>query len=91
MNILVGPDTPIIFYVTYHSDRRRLSSMEVNVGCPVPPHTPHAISVSLPKWRDVVGYEEGEKRILDCMWNGYPRFFIHLSIVKVFMNGSYFV
>lgn len=57
--------------------------MEVAVGSPVPPHTPHAISVSLPKWRDVVGYEEGEKRIVDCMLNGYPRFFIHLSIEKV--------
>ena len=56
---------------------------EVAVGCPVPPYTPHAISVSLPKWRDNVGYEEGEKRVIDCMVNGYPRFFIHLSIVKV--------
>jgi hypothetical protein len=57
--------------------------MEVAVGCPLPPHTAHAISVSLPKWRDVVGYEEGDKRVLGCMLNGYPRFFIHLSIVKV--------
>ena len=57
--------------------------MEVAVGSPVPPHTPHAISVSLPKWLDVVGYEEGEKRIVDCMLNGYPRFFIHLTITKV--------
>ncbi|KAF8208830.1 PLP-dependent transferase [Mycena galopus ATCC 62051] len=42
--------------------------MEVPLGLPVPPHTPHAISVSLPTWRDNVDYEE---------------FFIHLSIRKL--------
>jgi cystathionine gamma-synthase len=59
---------------------------EVAVGAPVPPYTPHAVSVSLPKWRDVVGYEEGEKRVVDCMLNGYPRFFIHLTISKVLQS-----
>lgn len=55
----------------------------VELGSSVPPHTPHAISVSLPTWRDNVGYEEGEKRVVNKMVSGYPRFFIHLSIVKV--------
>lgn len=55
----------------------------IALGLSVPPHTPHAISVSLPKWRDNVGYEEGEKRVIDSMVSGYPRFFIHLSIQKV--------
>ncbi|KAF8546477.1 PLP-dependent transferase [Imleria badia] len=53
------------------------------LGLAVPPFTQHAISVSLPTWRDNVGYEEGEKRILDSMVSGYPRFFIHLSIQKL--------
>lgn len=53
------------------------------LGLAVPPHTPHAISVSLPTWRDNVGYEEGEKRVVDSMVTGYPRFFIHLSIRKL--------
>ncbi|KAF8882452.1 pyridoxal phosphate-dependent transferase [Infundibulicybe gibba] len=44
---------------------------------------PHAISVSLPKWRDNVGYEEGEKRVVEAMVSGYPRFFIHLGIQKL--------
>lgn len=57
--------------------------MNVALGLAVPPHTPHAISVSLPTWRDNVGYEEGEKRVMDSMVCGYPRFFIHLSIRKV--------
>ena len=53
------------------------------LGNSVPPYTPHAISVSLPTWRDNVGYEEGEKRVVDSMVTGYPRFFIHKSIQKV--------
>lgn len=54
----------------------------ITLGLPVPP-LPHAISVSLPTWRDNIGYEEGEKRVVDVMVSGYPRFFIHLSIQKV--------
>lgn len=53
------------------------------LGHAVPPFTSHAISVSLPTWRDNVGYEEGEKRVVQAMVTGYPRFFIHLSIQKV--------
>lgn len=57
--------------------------MNVDLGQAVPPSTPHAISVSLPKWADNVGYEEGEPRVVEKMISGYPRFFIHLSIQKV--------
>ncbi|KAG5732329.1 Cystathionine gamma-synthase [Termitomyces sp. T112] len=53
------------------------------VGASVPPYTPHAISVSLPTWRDNVAYEEGQKRVVDSMVTGYPRFFLHLSIQKL--------
>ncbi|KAJ7069881.1 pyridoxal phosphate-dependent transferase [Mycena amicta] len=59
------------------------SSQQVPLGLSVPPFTPHAISVSLPAWQDVVGYEESEKRVTDAMISGYPRFFIHLSIRKL--------
>jgi cystathionine gamma-synthase len=52
-------------------------------GGAVPPFTPHAISVSLPTWKDVVGYEEGDPRVVQAMECGYPRFFIHKSIQKV--------
>lgn len=44
------------------------------------PHLPHAISVSLPTWKDTVDYEEGAPRVVDSMKTGYPRFFIHRSI-----------
>jgi cystathionine gamma-synthase len=59
------------------------------VGGSVPPFTPHAISVSLPTWKDVVGYEEGEQRVVQAMECGYPRFFIHKSIQKVRLSTSY--
>ncbi|KAI0298651.1 pyridoxal phosphate-dependent transferase [Multifurca ochricompacta] len=53
------------------------------LGNPIPAFTEHAISVSLPKWVDNVGYEEGEARVVDVMQSGYPRFFIHLNIKKL--------
>ena len=59
------------------------SSQAETLGMPVPAFTAHAISVSLPTWRDNVDYEEGAKRVTDAMISGYPRFFIHLSIRKV--------
>lgn len=60
-----------------------LAGLPITLGLAVPPYTPHAISVSLPTWRDNVGYEEGESRVIDAMVTGYPRFFIHRSIQKV--------
>ncbi|GAA5884629.1 hypothetical protein JCM16303_003689 [Sporobolomyces ruberrimus] len=53
------------------------------LGDTVPALTPHAVSVSLPTWQDVVDYEEGEQRIKDAMTSGYPRFFIHHQIQKL--------
>lgn len=55
----------------------------IPLGSSVPALTAHAISVSLPTWEDNIGYEEGDKRIVDKMETGYPRFFIHRSIQKV--------
>lgn len=60
-----------------------MSTITTTLGSPVPPFTAHAISVSLPTWEDAVGYEEGEKRVVDAMVSGYPRFFIALNIQKV--------
>ncbi|KAI9632491.1 putative cystathionine gamma-synthase [Dioszegia hungarica] len=59
------------------------ASEAIPLGSSVPALTPHAISVSLPTWRDNVGYEEGDKRVVDRMETGYPRFFIHRSIQKL--------
>ncbi|WFD44354.1 cystathionine gamma-synthase [Malassezia psittaci] len=53
----------------------------VPMGEPIPPNVDHAVSVSLPRWQDIVDYEEG--RLGDVMQTGYPRFFIHRSIQKL--------
>ncbi|KAJ8502034.1 hypothetical protein ONZ45_g11910 [Pleurotus djamor] len=53
------------------------------LGLGVPPFTPHAISVSLPTWKDNVDYEEGDPRVSNAMVCGYPRFFIHPTIQKL--------
>ncbi|TVY26431.1 Cystathionine gamma-synthase [Lachnellula hyalina] len=52
----------------------------VELGESIPPLTAHATSVSLPTWRDNVGYEEGDSRVVSKMTTGYPRFFIHKQI-----------
>lgn len=44
-------------------------------GEPLPFHSPHAVSVSLPTLNDVIGYEEGSVAVIEKMKSGYPRFF----------------
>jgi cystathionine gamma-synthase len=41
------------------------------------PETPHAVSVCLPTWKQVVGYEECDPMVLGMMETGYPRFFVN--------------
>lgn len=45
-------------------------------GQPIPAD-PHAVSVWMPCWQDVVDYEEGAERARRLMQCGYPRFFYH--------------
>lgn len=47
------------------------------------PNVPHAISVSLPTFRDNVDYEEGAPRVVNAMVSGYPRFFVNLKVKEV--------
>ena len=44
-----------------------------DLGAPLP-DDPHAVSVALPRWADVVAYEEGDPACLDRLHSGYPRF-----------------
>ena len=53
-----------------------------NLGAPIP-DSPHAVSVCLPTWANVIGYEEKEARVIDKMRTGYPRFFFHPLIQQV--------
>lgn len=50
------------------------------IGTPIPENTPHAVSVTLPTWDSVVGYEEGDQTVMSLLQTGYPRFFIHNAI-----------
>ena len=53
-----------------------------DLGFPIP-NSLHAVSVCLPTWNDVIGYEEKESRVIDRMKTGYPRFFLHPLIQQV--------
>ena len=46
------------------------------LGQPIPAST-HAVSVALPRWQDVVGYEEKRPEVMDRLAGGYPRFVVH--------------
>jgi len=46
-----------------------------DLGVPIPP-TPYAVSVCLPLWEHVIGYEEKDPRVVSKFQSGYPRFFI---------------
>jgi cystathionine gamma-synthase len=47
------------------------------------PDSVHAVSVSLPRWRDVVGYEEKWPDVVSRLQSGYPRFVIHCLVQEV--------
>src|SRR5579859_982509 len=47
-----------------------------DLGRPIPAST-HAVSVALPRWADVVGYEEKKPEVINCLSMGYPRFVVH--------------
>src|SRR6186713_815448 len=50
-----------------------------DLGLPIPP-SPYAVSVCLPLWEHVIGYEEGDPRVLGKFQSGYPRFFVPPAI-----------
>lgn len=52
------------------------------LGQPVP-NRDHAVCVSLPTVRDLVGYEEKSPETLACLRSGYPRFIQHRFIKQL--------
>lgn len=60
-----------------------MSTFNHTLGYPVP-FDDHACSVILPHWSDIVGYEEGDKNVINAMKSGYPRFKIHASVELLF-------
>lgn len=58
-----------------------------DLGKPLPLSL-HANSVCLPTWADVIGYEEGDLRVLNRLQTGYPRFFIHPATERLFLEAA---
>ncbi len=54
-----------------------------DLGQPLP-DSPHACSVCLPTWDSIIGYEEGREKITKRMQTGYPRFFKHPVVERLF-------
>jgi cystathionine gamma-synthase len=52
------------------------------LGLPLP-ESAHAVSVALPRWQDVVGYEEKRPEVISRLRGGYPRFVIHRFIKEL--------
>jgi cystathionine gamma-synthase len=65
-----------------HSLHARPLCRAEDLGAPIP-DSPHAVSVCLPTWADIIGYEEKDPRVIDKMRTGYPRFFFHPLIEHV--------
>lgn len=60
---------------------------EKDLGHPLPDST-HACSVCLPTWDSVIGYEEGREKVLKRLRVGYPRFFKHPMVERLFDNAK---
>ncbi|MDH4443500.1 MAG: PLP-dependent transferase [Akkermansiaceae bacterium] len=56
---------------------------EEDLGLPLPDSS-HACSVCLPTWDSILGYEEGREKVLKRMRTGYPRFFKHSVVERLF-------
>jgi cystathionine gamma-synthase len=53
-----------------------------DLGRPIPAST-HAVSMALPRWQDVVGYEEKKPEVISRVSSGYPRFVVHPLVQEV--------
>jgi cystathionine gamma-synthase len=65
------------------NDDHRPLCRPADLGRPIP-DSPHAVSVCLPTWADNVGYEKADPRVTGRMQCGYPRFFLHPTVVRLF-------
>jgi cystathionine gamma-synthase len=54
-----------------------------DLGNPIP-DSPHAVSVTIPTWDSVIGYEEEDPQVMATLRCGYPRFFCHPLVKRLF-------
>ncbi|KAF9174086.1 hypothetical protein BGX20_001061 [Mortierella sp. AD010] len=74
--------TPINMATSHITPVAGVRPEQAPLGSPVP-NVPHAISVSLPTFRDNVDYEEAAPRVVNAMVSGYPRFFVSLKVKEL--------
>jgi len=55
----------------------------IATGNSLPFGNPHAVSVSLPTIKDIIGYEEKDKAVTGKMQAGYPRFFMNKLVARL--------
>jgi cystathionine gamma-synthase len=55
------------------------------LGTPLPNVT-HAVSVNMPRWHDIVAYEEGDPAVHERLQSGYPRFVFHPIVDQLFRH-----
>jgi cystathionine gamma-synthase len=53
------------------------------------PDNEYGVSVSLPLWEHVIGYEEGDPKIINTFKSGYPRFFLPPAIAELFQRAEH--
>ena len=56
---------------------------EIPCGQTIPPNNIHAVSVSIPRLSEVIGYEENDPNVIKKIKSGYPRFITHPLIIKI--------
>ncbi len=56
---------------------------ESTLGSPLPDHE-YGVSVSLPLWRHVIGYEEKDPEVISKFRSGYPRFCCPPAVTTLF-------
>lgn len=58
-----------------------------DLGRPIP-DSPHAVSVAMPTWQSVVDYEEEDPEVHQALQCGYPRFFCHPAVRRLFEDAT---
>lgn len=58
-----------------------------DLGIPVPDDK-HAVTVCLPTWDSVIGYEESRDKVLSKLQSGYPRFVLNPAVQRLFRQSE---
>ncbi|RKP24695.1 hypothetical protein SYNPS1DRAFT_23242 [Syncephalis pseudoplumigaleata] len=58
-------------------------SEQIPVGATLPANNLHAITVSLPYWKDGIGFREGAPEVCDKLKLGYPRFMYNERVMQL--------